>query len=108
MRTRTHYIPIVEAEPGMVLGAPVVITNNGMVRLKFPARHILTKDNLHQLTAHHAEFIFVAEPDGRSDEQVAVDAALSARRTMEIFAGADLTDPTLAALFDQVLAYRSA
>ncbi len=108
MRTRTHYIPIVEVEAGQVLGAPVVISNRGIVRLKLPAGHTLTKDNLHQLTAHQAEFIFVAEPDERSDEQVAVDAALSARRTMEIFAGADLTDPTLAALFDQVLAYRSA
>jgi hypothetical protein len=108
MRTRTHYIPIVEAEAGMLLGTPVVISNHGIVRLKLPAGHTLTKDNLHQLTAHQAEFIFVAQPDERSDEQVAVDAALSAHRTMEIFAGADLTDPTLAALFDQVLSYRSA
>jgi len=27
---------------------------------------------------------------------------------LDIFSGADLADPTLAALFDQVLAYRSA
>ncbi len=108
MRTRTHYIPIIEVEAGQVLGAHVVISHHGIVRLKLPAGHTLTADNLRQLTAHQAEFIFVAQPDERSDEQVAVDAALAARRTMEIFAGADLTDPTLAALFDQVLSYRSA
>lgn len=108
MRTRTHYIPIVEAEAGMLLGTPIKVVNHGMLRFSLPAGHVLTRDNLHQLTAHQAEFIFVAQPDERSDEQVAVDAALSAHRTMEIFAGADLTDPTLAALFDQVLSYRSA
>lgn len=108
MRTRTHYIPLLEAEAGMVLGAPVSVSTHGILRFSLPAGHTLTDDNLHQLAAHKAEFIFVAEPDTRSDEHVAVDAALAARRTMEIFAGADLTDPTMAALFDQVLGYRSA
>jgi hypothetical protein len=69
---------------------------------------MLTEDNLRQLAAHHAEFIFIAEPDTRSDEEIAVDAAKAASRVMDIFAGADLADPTMAALFDQVLAYRSA
>jgi hypothetical protein len=32
----------------------------------------------------------------------------AAKRVMEIFTGADLGDPTMATLFDQVLAYRSA
>lgn len=108
MRTRTHYIPIVEAEAGMQLGTPVKVVNRGILRFSLPAGHTLSRDNLHQLTAHQAEFIFVAAPDERSDEQIAVDAALAARRTMEIFAGADLTDPTMAALFDRVLSYRSA
>jgi hypothetical protein len=108
MRSRTHYIPIVEAEAGMLLGAAVNVSQRGVLRFSLPAGHALTSDNLRQLAAHHAEFIFVAEPDERSDEQIAVDSALSARRTMEIFAGADLTDPTMATLFDQVLGYRSA
>lgn len=108
MRTRPHYISLVEAEPGMMLGAPIVVSQHGFVRFSLPDRHVLTDDNLHQLRAHQAEYLFIAAPDTRSDEQVAVDAALAARRTMEIFSGADLTDPTLAALFDQVLAYRSA
>lgn len=108
MRTRTRYIPIIEAEPGMVLGDPLKVASHGVLRFALPAGHVLTEDNLRQLTIHQAEFMFVAEPEARSDEQIAVDAALAARRTMEIFSGADLTDPTLAALFDQVLTYRSA
>lgn len=108
MRIRPRYVPIIEAEPGMVLGASVTIANNRLLCLSFPAGHTLTQDSLNQLVAHRAEYIFVAEPDQRTDEQVAVDAALSARRVMEIFAGADLTDPLMASLFDQVLVYRSA
>ncbi len=108
MRTRPHYIPSVEVAAGMVLGTPMVVSQHGVVRFSLPEGHVLTEDNLHQLRAHQAEYLFIAEPDTRSDEQVAEDAALAARRTMEIFAGADLTDPNMAALFDQVLAYRSA
>lgn len=107
-RMRTHYIPIEQAEAGMVLGAPVVISQHGIVRYSLPSGYPLTADNLRQLKAHQAEYLFIATPDARSDEQIAVDAALAARRTMEIFAGADLEDPTMAMLFDQVLAYRSA
>ncbi len=108
MRTRPRYLPIIEAEARMVLGAPVRVVNHGVVRLSLPGGHVLTEDNLHQLAAHHAEFIFVAEPDTRSDQEVAVDAAQAAHRVMDIFKGADLSDPTMATLFDQVLSYRSA
>lgn len=107
-RTRPHYIPIEEATVGMVLCAPTIISQHGIVRYSLPSGHPLTEDNLDQLRAHQAEYLFIATPDMRSDEQVAVDAALAARRVMEIFAGADLEDPTMAMLFDQVLAYRSA
>lgn len=108
MRTRTQYIPLEEAEAGMLLGAPLSVRQHGILRYSLPAGHTLTRDNLRQLKAHQAEFLFIVQPDTRSDEQVAVDAALAARRTMEIFAGADLSDPTMAFLFDQVLVYRSA
>ena len=47
-------------------------------------------------------------PARRLDEEVAVDAAQAAHRVMDIFAAADLSDPVMAALFDQVLGYRSA
>ena len=108
MRTRPRYLPIIEAAAGMVLGMPVRVARHGQVRFSLPAGHTLTEDNLRQLTAHRAEFIFIAEPDRRSDEEVAIDAARAAHRVMDIFAVADLSDPTMAALFDQVLGYRSA
>ena len=108
MRTRPRFFPISEAEAGMVLGMPVRVASHGQVRFSLPAGHTLTEDNLSQLAAHHAEFIFIAEPDRRTDEEVAVDAAQAAHRVMVIFSVADLSDPTMAALFDQVLGYRSA
>jgi len=106
--TRLRGTPLSLARAGVVLGAPVRIENHGVLRFSLPAGHTLTEDNLHQLAAHRAEFIFVAEPDSRADEQVAVDVARVARRVLDIFAGADLGDPTMAALFDQVLVYKSA
>lgn len=108
MKTRPRYVPLGEAEAGMVLGAATNVVNHGVLRLSLPAGHQLTEQNLDQLRAHRAEFVFVAEPDVRPDEQVATDAAQAAHRVLEIFAGADLNDATMAALFDQVLTYRSA
>lgn len=108
MRFRTRYLPLAEATAGMILGTAVLNVGGGQRRFSLPAGHSLTTDNLHQLRAHRAEFIFIAEPDTRTDEEVAVDAAQAAGRTMQIFSGADLTDRTMAALFDQVLGYRSA
>lgn len=108
MRTRLLYIPISEAQEGMVLGAPLSVVYRGMLSLTFPDGHALTDENLHQLSAHFAEFMCIAKPDERSDEQVAIDAAAAAGRVRQIFDGADMSNPTLAALFDQVLIYRSA
>lgn len=107
MRIRTQYIPIVEAEVGMVLADALRVVKYGHLRLSLPAGHVLTTDSLHQMTAHQTEYIYVVTPDTRSDEQVATDTALVAHRAMDIFAGADLSDPTMSALFDQILAYRN-
>lgn len=106
-RTRVCYTSVEDVEEGMVLAGQVQVVQHGMLRFSLPEGHALTGDNLRQLAAHHAEFVFVSTPDERSDEQIAVDAAIAARRSMEIFSGADLSDPTMAALFDQVLAFRS-
>lgn len=108
MRTRQRFVPILEAQAGMLLSTPCNIVEHGYLSLSLPAGHTLTQENLSQLVAHHADYIYITQDDTRSDEQVAVDAALSARRVMQIFDGADLTDPNMAALFDQVLGYRSA
>ena len=108
MRTRTHYLPLAEVETGMVLAAASSAASHGIRRFSLAAGHQLTEDNLHQLRAHKVEYVFVLERDRRSDEQVAIDAAMAARRALEIFADADLENPTTAALFDQVLRFRSA
>jgi len=108
MRTRPRYITLAEAEPGMVLGAQAKVIQQGMLRYSLPEGQILNSDNLRQLATHQVEFIFIAEPDLRADEQVAIDAAQAAHRVMEIFESAELSEPTMAMLFDQVLAYRSA
>ena len=108
MRTHLRYIPIEDVAAGMVLASHTNIVNGGILRMSLPEGHALTEDNLHQLNLHHAEFIFIAEPDLRTDEQVAVDTAAVAHRVMEIFDGADLSQPHLAGLFDQVLRYRNA
>jgi hypothetical protein len=107
-RMRTQYLPIMSAEAGMTLAAPLKVINQGHIWYSLPAGHVLTVDNLHQMTVHGAEFIFISEPDTRSDEEVAEDTAVVAGRVMEVFAGADLSNPVMAALFDQVLAYRNA
>ena len=108
MRTRPHYIPLSDAREGMTLGATATVVKSGILRLSLPTGHILNEDSLHQLKAHQAEFIFILEPDRRSDQQVALDASQAAGRLLQIFSGADLTEPNIAGLFDQILAYRSA
>ncbi|MEI7841768.1 MAG: hypothetical protein WCI39_01950 [Gallionellaceae bacterium] len=107
MRTRPRYLPLFEVEPGMVLGAPVRVINHGYLSLSLPIGHELNDDSLHQLVAHGAQALFVLEADSRPDEQIAVDAAAAAKRVMKIFEGADLSNPTMASFFDQVLVYRS-
>ncbi len=107
VRIRKHYLPFGEVAPGMILGEPLMLTERDVLRLRLPAGHELTEGNLRQLRALHAEFVCVAMPDLRSDEEIAAEAARAAARVMDIFAGADLSNPALAALFDRVLAYRS-
>jgi len=92
----------------MLLGAPADAVKAGAMIFSLPAGHVLTDENLHQMTAHQVEYIFVLEPDGRSDAEIADDTADAAHQLMQVFEGADLTDPTMLAFFDQVLAYRSA
>lgn len=108
MRTRNRYLPISAVEAGMVLAAQVCTVERGNLSVSLPPGHALTEENLHQLTTRHAEFILVAEADPRSDEQVAIDVAAAADRVRQIFDGVDLSDPCMATLFEQVLAYRSA
>ena len=105
MRQRTHFLPIENASAGMELAEAV---KDSFQRALLPAGSVLTEENLQQLLSHRVEFIHVSVVDERSDEEIAVEAATAARSVMEIFADADLNQPTMAALFNQVLLYRSA
>jgi hypothetical protein len=108
MRIRHLVIPMEQAQAGMVLGRPLEVVFRRVLGLTLPVGHTLTEENLHQLSVHHAEFICIDQADNRSDEQVAIDAAQAAHRVMALFEGADLSEPHMAAFFDQILAYRSA
>ncbi|HEY5310819.1 MAG TPA: hypothetical protein VIK97_20070, partial [Casimicrobiaceae bacterium] len=108
MQTRLSYFCIEEARPGMVLGALLTVVTDGVLRFSLPSGHVLTEDNLFQLAAHHAEVIYVQEPDPRSAEEVEAEAAMATARVNSIFAGADLANPVTAALFAQVLRFRTA
>lgn len=105
MRSRTHFLPIENATEGMVLAEAV---KDSFQRALLPAGSVLTEENLQQLLSHRVEFIRVTFEDERSDAMVAADAASTAHEVLEIFAQADLSQPTMAALFNQVLLYRSA
>ena len=105
MRTRTHFLPIEDARVGMLLGEAV---KDAFQRTLLPAGSVLTPENLQQLQSHQVEFIRVSLTDKRSDEEVALQTDAAARAVMAIFADADLSQPTMAALYNQVLQYRSA
>ena len=107
MRTRILYIPISEAEVGMTLSAPLNVVHRGRLNFTLPVGHVLTEENLQQLSAHFAEFMCVVQPDTRSDEVFAAEYALAVGRVTQIFEGADLSDPTMATLFKQVLGFRT-
>jgi len=108
MRMRLKYLPFDAVQPGMALGEPLVLAVKDIVRFTLPAGHTLTEDNLRQMAIHKAEFVGIAFPDGRTDEDVARDAAAAAARVLQIFEGADLSSPAMLALFDRILAFRSA
>lgn len=108
MRYRQRYVPVEEAQAGMLLGAPADAVKTGAMIFSLPSGHLLTEENLHQMTAHQVEYIFVLEKDDRSDAEIATDAAAAAHQVMQVFEGADLSDPNMLAFFDQILAFRSA
>lgn len=107
MKYRKRYVPLNEVQVGMLLGAPANAVRRGAMIFSLPADHALTEENIQQLAAHEVEYIYVLVPDLRDDATIAADSAASAQQTVNIFAGADLSDPTMLAFFDQVLQYRS-
>jgi thiamine monophosphate synthase len=104
MRTRTHYLPIEDASVGMLL-AEAVRDHFQMPLL--PAGSTLNAENLQQLLAHGVDFLCIAVADERSDEDIAAQTEEATRCVTGIFASADLAEPVMAALFNQILLYRS-
>ncbi len=104
---RVRYLPFGELRAGMTLAEGVKLTERNVVRFSLAAGTVLNDDHLRQLAIHRAEFVSIALPDLRCDEEVACDAAAAAARVADIFEGADLSNPEMAALFDRVLAFRS-
>jgi hypothetical protein len=98
-------LPIESASAGMVLAEAV---KDAFQRALLPGGSTLTAENIQQLQAHDVEFICVSYEDTRSPEEIAVQSAETARGVMALFASADLSRPVMAALFNQVLTYRSA
>lgn len=105
VRQRVRYLPLADALRGMQLAENV---KDGYRRCLLPQGTTLTQENIQQLQAHHIEFICVSHADHRTAERIAVDSASAAHAVLEIFDHTDLTDPVMAALFNQVLMYRSA
>ncbi|MBT9511129.1 MAG: hypothetical protein IV104_02165 [Acidovorax sp.] len=108
MRYRQQYVVIQQAEPGLTLAAPADAVVAQAMAYSLPAGHVLTPENIHQLQAHKVQFIVVSAPDARTDVQVAQDLVNTQTQIQKVFAGADLSAPCLAILFEQVLAFRSA
>jgi len=106
METRLRYLPITDATEGMILGAPVVLSEQGINSFKLPAGHALTETNIHQMALRHAEFICIEVPDERSPEEREAEWAVEEMRVNQIFRAADLNDPIMARLHAAVLNFR--
>ncbi|MBV1776727.1 hypothetical protein KSF73_13510 [Burkholderiaceae bacterium DAT-1] len=101
-----RYITMAEARPGMVLAHDVNVVENGMLRLTMARGTVLCPDTIHQLTMHHGEFLAIKLNDKRSKAECDADAAAARARVMQIFAGADFSNPAINNLMQAVLDYR--
>lgn len=106
MNYRLRYLPLSDVTEGMVLGAPLVLADRGVIRFALPAGHGLTEANLRQLAVHQAQFVCIQEEDSRSDEERAEEIADHERRLARIFRSADFNEPALAGLYSAVVAFR--
>lgn len=103
---RIRYLPLEQAMPGMVLGAPVVLMERGVIRYSLPVNHELTEGNLEQLSAHRCEVVCITEDDERDDVQREIDFLRETARVDRIFALAERDSPIIRDLYQAVLAYR--
>ena len=107
MEIRLRYLPITDACEGMVLGAPLTITENGVRTYSLPAGHVLTETNLHQISIRHAEFVCVQQSDERTPEERENQRLAAEIRLKHIFRAASKDNPAMVRLYDSIFAYRS-
>lgn len=107
MNYRLHYLPLPDIAPGMVLGAPLILTEKGVISFSLPLGHVLTASNLQQMKVRQAEFVCVQEVDSRSDAECAAARAQAEARLQRLFRAADLRQPAVASLYEAVRAFRS-
>jgi len=108
MTTRLRYLPLPEAVEGMVLGAPLMVAEHGVISFSLPAGHVLTDSNIHQMHIRRAEFVCVEEEDMRSEEERTMEWEWAETRLRHIFRAANLEDPAMARLYEAVLTFRKA
>ncbi len=106
MNYRLRYLPLPDIAAGMVLGAPLTLTEKGVISFSLPVGHVLTESNLQQMRVRRAEFVCVQEADQRSDVERADAWAQAEERLQRIFRAADLRQPALAGLYEAVRAFR--
>jgi len=106
MNYRLRYLPLPEIAAGMVLGAPLILAEKGVISFSLPVGHVLTDSNIQQMRVRQAEFVCVQEADLRSDAERADAWAQAEARLQRIFRAADLRQPAAAGLYSAVRAFR--
>lgn len=106
MEIRLRYLPISDVQEGMLLGAPLVLSEHGVSNFSLPAGHELTESNLRQMSVRHAECVCIQLPDERSEAERDAAWKASEARLRHIFRSSDLNSPATARLYQAVLAYR--
>lgn len=107
MPTRIRYLSIEEVAAGMVLGAPLVVAEQGVTTFTLPAGHTLSESNLEQILQRNAEWVCVVEEDPRSEAERAADVQAIREGLDFLFSQADRSQPAIEALHAAVLRYRS-
>lgn len=107
VKTRLRYLPLSDVTEGMVLGSQLVLSEHGVSNFSLPAGHVLTESNLRQIALRHGDYACIAQPDARTDEEVAQDKQRVSERLDEIFQKADRSKAAVAGIYAAVLAYRS-
>lgn len=103
---RVSYLSLGKVKVGMVLAAPLVVAEHGVMRLNLPQGHVLTEMNLAQLRAHHAEIVCVQLPDQRTATQREIEKAREETYLNKVFQLADRQQPLIKNLTQAVLNYR--